>query len=95
MNCTGKQTVCLTLNGMWRGGAPKILKGCAMPDVCDLQANTTLGLEASGFHLTTAPECNYVALPNRPCALNADTLRPSPLCLPSVLHAYPNPMFSE
>ncbi|KAM5209976.1 uncharacterized protein RBU33_009805 [Hipposideros larvatus] len=59
MNCTGHQTVCVTLNGTWSGGGPQILKGCATPDFCKLQVNTTLGLEASGFHLMTGPECNY------------------------------------
>ncbi|XP_019481776.1 PREDICTED: phospholipase A2 inhibitor and Ly6/PLAUR domain-containing protein [Hipposideros armiger] len=59
MNCTGHQTVCVTLNGTWSGGSPQILKGCATPDFCKLQVNTTLGLETSGFHLMTGPECNY------------------------------------
>ncbi|XP_059854995.1 uncharacterized protein [Delphinus delphis] len=66
MNCTGNETVCFTLNGTWRGGGPQILKGCATPEVCHLQANTTLGPEASGFHLTAKPECNYVAPTTHP-----------------------------
>lgn len=61
-------------------GAPQILKGCATPEVCHLQANTTLGPEASGFHLTTKPECNYVAPTTHPGALNPDFLRPYPFC---------------
>lgn len=66
-------------------GGPEILKGCATPDVCDLQVNTTLGLEASGFRLTTAPECNYAALPTQPGALNADSLRLPPPTSPPFL----------
>ncbi|XP_027475170.1 uncharacterized protein LOC113936314 [Zalophus californianus] len=66
MNCTGDQTVCLTLNGTWNRGGPQILKGCATPNICHLQVNMTLGLEASGFHLTSKPECDYVATPTPP-----------------------------
>lgn len=49
-------------------GGPQILKGCATPNVCHLQVNTTLGPEASGFHLISKPECNYVATPTPPGA---------------------------
>ncbi|XP_066227939.1 uncharacterized protein [Saccopteryx leptura] len=66
MNCTGYQTVCVTLKGTWSGGDPQILKGCATPELCDLRVNTTLGPEASGFHLTAWPECYYEALPTQP-----------------------------
>ncbi|XP_049476926.1 uncharacterized protein LOC125915246 isoform X3 [Panthera uncia] len=66
MNCTGDQTMCLTLNGTWNGGGPQILKGCATPNVCHLQVNTTLGPEASGFRLVSQPECNYVVTPTLP-----------------------------
>ncbi|VFV18395.1 Hypothetical predicted protein [Lynx pardinus] len=66
MNCTGDQTMCLTLNGTWNGGGPQILKGCATPNVCHLQVNTTLGPEASGFRLVSQPECNYVVTPTVP-----------------------------
>ncbi|XP_029782045.1 uncharacterized protein LOC115281005 isoform X2 [Suricata suricatta] len=65
MNCTGDQTMCLTLNGTWNGGGPQILKGCATPNVCHLQVNTTLGPEASGFRLISQPECNYVVTPTQ------------------------------
>ncbi|KAM5295859.1 uncharacterized protein AAES06_003027 [Glossophaga mutica] len=61
MNCTGYQNVCVTLEGTWDGAGPQTLKGCATPEVCDLQANTALGPEAAGFHLTSPPECNYEA----------------------------------
>ncbi|XP_045701020.1 uncharacterized protein LOC123822899 isoform X1 [Phyllostomus hastatus] len=63
MNCTGSQNVCVTLAGTWDGAGPQILRGCATPEVCDLQVNTTLGPEASGFHLTSPPECNNKAPP--------------------------------
>ncbi|XP_077603446.1 uncharacterized protein LOC144217666 [Crocuta crocuta] len=66
MNCNGDQTMCLTLNGTWNGGGPQILKGCATPNVCHLQVNTTLGPEASGFRLISQPECNYVVTPTQP-----------------------------
>ncbi|XP_033286919.2 uncharacterized protein LOC117201828 [Orcinus orca] len=66
MNCTGNETVCFTLSGTWRGEGPQILKGCATPEVCHLQANTTLGPEATGFHLTAKPECNHVAPTTHP-----------------------------
>ncbi|XP_066875758.1 uncharacterized protein [Kogia breviceps] len=45
---------------------PQTLKGCATPEVCHLQANTTLGPEASGFHLTAKPECNYTTPTTHP-----------------------------
>ncbi|XP_006142206.1 uncharacterized protein LOC102481749 [Tupaia chinensis] len=57
MNCTGDQTVCVTLNGTWSTGDPQTLKGCATEDICNLPANATLGPEKSGFHLTSKPEC--------------------------------------
>lgn len=65
MNCTGNQTMCLTPNGTRHGGVPQVLKGCATLEFCHLQANTTLGPEACGFHLTAKPECNYVAPPTQ------------------------------
>lgn len=40
---------------------PQILKSRATPEICHLQANSTLGPEESGFHLTDKPECYYVA----------------------------------
>ncbi|GAB5581962.1 hypothetical protein PRBEI_2001578700 [Prionailurus iriomotensis] len=52
--------------GTWNGGGPQILKGCATPNVCHLQVNTTLGPEASGFRLVSQPECNYVVTPTLP-----------------------------
>lgn len=61
-------------------GRPQILKGCATPEFCNLQVNTTLGPEASGFHLTTWPECNYGVPPTQPGALNLDSLRSYPFC---------------
>lgn len=76
-------------------GAPQILKGCATPEVCHLQANTTLGPEASGFHLTTKPECNYVAPTTHPGALNPDFLRPYPFCPLWIPNALPDPMCSQ
>ncbi|XP_045058911.2 uncharacterized protein [Desmodus rotundus] len=66
MDCTGDQNVCVTLKGTWDGVGPQILKGCATPDVCNLPVNTPLGPEASGFHLTSPPECNDEAPPNPP-----------------------------
>ncbi|XP_023046327.1 uncharacterized protein LOC111525246 isoform X3 [Piliocolobus tephrosceles] len=66
MNCTGKQTACVTLNGTWSRGGPQILKGCATPEVCNLHENATLGPEDSGFHLTAKPECNYLTPPTQP-----------------------------
>ncbi|XP_058136350.1 uncharacterized protein [Dasypus novemcinctus] len=66
INCTGNQTVCVTLNGTWSGGDPQILKGCATPEVCHLSKNTTLGPEESGFRLTADPECNHPTLPKEP-----------------------------
>ncbi|KAM7058920.1 uncharacterized protein WM277_005831 [Molossus nigricans] len=66
MNCTGFQTACVTLKGTWNKGGPTILKGCATPELCRLPVNTTLGPEASGFHLTTQPECDYKAPPTQP-----------------------------
>ncbi|XP_053511690.1 uncharacterized protein LOC119054401 isoform X2 [Artibeus jamaicensis] len=66
MNCTGYQNVCVTLEGTWDGAGPQTLKGCATPEVCDLQVNTTLGPEAFGFHLTSPPECYSEAAPTSP-----------------------------
>ncbi|XP_069407095.1 uncharacterized protein [Ovis canadensis] len=67
MNCTGNQTVCFTLSGTWHGGTPpQTLKGCATPEICHLLANTTLGPEASGFHLITKPECGCVTPTTQP-----------------------------
>ncbi|XP_053462134.1 uncharacterized protein LOC128596584 [Nycticebus coucang] len=63
MNCTGKQTACVTLNGTWSGGGPQILKGCATPEICQLHVNATLGPEESGFRLTAKPECTFLAPP--------------------------------
>ncbi|CAD7692549.1 unnamed protein product [Nyctereutes procyonoides] len=74
MNCTGDQTVCLTLNGTWNGGGPQILKGCATPNVCHLQVNTTLGPEASGFHLISKPECDYMVTTPQPSSSATKTL---------------------
>lgn len=34
-----------------------MLRGCATPALCHLRANSTLGPEAFGFHLTAPPEC--------------------------------------
>ncbi|KAG5200859.1 hypothetical protein JEQ12_005393 [Ovis aries] len=45
---------------------PQTLKGCATPEICHLQANTTLGPEASGFHLITKPECGCVTPTTQP-----------------------------
>ncbi|XP_055267945.1 uncharacterized protein LOC129546722 isoform X3 [Moschus berezovskii] len=45
---------------------PQILKGCATPEICQLPANTTLGPEASGFHLITKPECSNVTPTTQP-----------------------------
>ncbi|XP_054553487.1 uncharacterized protein LOC119248653 [Talpa occidentalis] len=61
LNCTGKQTVCAILNGTWSGGDHQTLKGCATPEICHLPENTILGPVASGFHLSTQPECSIVA----------------------------------
>ncbi|XP_077888074.1 uncharacterized protein LOC106145300 [Ictidomys tridecemlineatus] len=66
MNCTGNQTVCITLNGTWSRGGPQILKGCATPEICHLKANDTLGPEAAGFRLTTKPDCSSLAPPTQP-----------------------------
>lgn len=66
MNCTGNQTVCVTLNGTWSRGGPQVLKGCATPDICHLKVNDTLGPEEAGFHLTTKPDCSYLAPPTQP-----------------------------
>ncbi|KAK1330115.1 hypothetical protein QTO34_010301 [Cnephaeus nilssonii] len=57
MSCTGHQTVCVTLRGTWTQGGPPVLRGCATPALCNLRANSTLGPEAFGFHLTAPPEC--------------------------------------
>ncbi|XP_006052485.1 uncharacterized protein LOC102410032 [Bubalus bubalis] len=66
MNCTGNQTVCFTLSGTWHGGTLQTLKGCATPEICHLQANTTLGPEASGFRLITKPKCSRVTPTTQP-----------------------------
>ncbi|XP_076987724.1 uncharacterized protein LOC143659063 isoform X2 [Tamandua tetradactyla] len=57
VNCTGNQTVCVTLIGTWHGGHPQMLKGCATPEICHLPKNTTLGPKESGFQLSAGPEC--------------------------------------
>ncbi|KAI4534643.1 hypothetical protein MG293_015503 [Ovis ammon polii] len=49
-----------------QGTPPQTLKGCATPEICHLQANTTLGPEASGFHLITKPECGCVTPTTQP-----------------------------
>lgn len=71
------------------------MKGCATPDFCNLEVNTTLGPEASGFHLTTGPECNYRPPPTQPGALNPDFLRLYPLCPPWISLVLPNPVCSQ
>lgn len=73
-------------------GVPQILKGCATPNICHLQVNMTLGPEASGFHLISKPECDYVATPTPSGALNPDFLRFYLLCPSQIPHALPNPM---
>ena len=74
---------------------PQILKGCATPDVCNLPVNTPLGPEASGFHLTSPPECNNEAPPNPPGALNFVSLRPYPPCPPGIPLVLPSPACSQ
>ncbi|XDC82219.1 hypothetical protein R6Z07F_013392 [Ovis aries] len=57
------------VGGVCSGGErdpPQTLKGCATPEICHLQANTTLGPEASGFHLITKPECGCVTPTTQP-----------------------------
>ena len=76
-------------------GGPQILKGCATPNVCHLQVNTILGPEASGFHLISKPECDYMVTTPQPSALNSDFLGfylflpfPDPTC-PSQSYVFP------
>ncbi|ELW71071.1 hypothetical protein TREES_T100011498 [Tupaia chinensis] len=79
MNCTGDQTVCVTLNGTWSTGDPQTLKGCATEDICNLPANATLGPEKSGFHLTSKPECTQ---PDKPKATICFTCSDADHCDP-------------
>lgn len=56
--------------------------GYATPEFSNLQVNTSRGPEASGFSLTTWPDCKHGAVPTQPDALNPFFLRPYPLCPP-------------
>lgn len=78
-----------------RDPPPQTLKGCATPEICHLQANTTLGPEASGFHLITKPECGCVTPTTQPGALNTDFLRLYPLCPLWVPNTLPDLMCSQ